>query len=183
MYGVVLVTSMYFIETRNVSSFGMYSLTLWYNVTTINELSCDRPEVISRFLVIMGRVFFMIGWSTPFVWITIKNFWIFASFRIKVDVLRRRSLPKICTVPSANGKMEFPVLSGVNTLPLHWAFWRGVQMRPSPPFLQCLRPQCLLSRFSPRTMHSQKKPGKTFEPNRCSRDSIWCLRYGVWSSM
>ena len=32
-----------------------------------------------------------------------------------MDVLRRRSLPKICTVPSANGKMKFPLLSGVNT--------------------------------------------------------------------
>ena len=39
-------------------------------------------------------------------------------------------------------------LSLALTLPLHWAFGRGVQMRPSPPSLQCLRPICLLSRFS-----------------------------------
>ena len=41
------------------------------------------------------------------------------------------------------------------TLPLHWASRRGVQMRPSPPILQCLRPLCLLSRFLPRTIHIQ----------------------------
>ena len=36
-------------------------------------------------------------------------------------------------------------LSLAITLSLHWAFGRGVQMRPSAPILQCLRPKCLLS--------------------------------------
>ena len=39
-------------------------------------------------------------------------------------------------------------LSWALTLPLRWAFGRGVQTRPSPPTLQCLRPRCLLSRSS-----------------------------------
>ena len=38
-------------------------------------------------------------------------------------------------------------LSMALTLPLHWAFGRGVQMRPSAPILHFLRPQCLLSRI------------------------------------
>ena len=39
----------------------------WYNVMTVNEISRDRPEVTFSFLIITGRVFFMIGWSIPFV--------------------------------------------------------------------------------------------------------------------
>ena len=46
-------------------------------------------------------------------------------------------------------------LSSALTLPLHWAFWRGFLMRPSPPTLRYLRPRCLLSRFPPRTIHTQ----------------------------
>ena len=34
------------------------------------------------------------------------------------------------------------------TLPLHWTFLHRFQMRPSIPIPQCLRPRCLLSRFS-----------------------------------
>ena len=30
-------------------------------------------------------------------------------------------------------------------------------MRPSAPILQCLRPYCLLSRFTPHTIHSREK--------------------------
>ena len=44
---------------------------------------------------------------------------------------------------------EFFTFIGVNTS-FALSFWRGVLMRPSPPILQCLRPQCLLSRFLPR---------------------------------
>ena len=46
-------------------------------------------------------------------------------------------------------------LSLAFTLPLHWAFGRGFQMRPSAPILQCLRPKCLLSRFTPHTTHNR----------------------------
>ena len=35
--------------------------------------------------------------------------------QVKVGVLRCRSHPKILTVPSATGKMKFPLLCGVNT--------------------------------------------------------------------
>ena len=35
--------------------------------------------------------------------------------RVKVDVLRRCSTPKILTVPSATGNVKFPLLCGVNT--------------------------------------------------------------------
>ena len=45
--------------------------------------------------------------------------------------------------------------SSALTLPWHCAFWRGFQMRPSPPILQYLRPKCLLSRFTPRTIYNR----------------------------
>ena len=45
------------------------------------------------------------------------------------------------------GKWSFHFFAAL-TLPLHWALGCGVLMRPSPPSLQCLRPQRLLSRFS-----------------------------------
>ena len=38
------------------------------------------------------------------------------------------------------------------TLPSHCVSW---QMRPSFPIPQCLRPKCLLSRFSPRIIHNR----------------------------
>ena len=44
---------------------------------------------------------------------------------------------------------------GALTLPLHWVFSHGLQMRPSFPFPQCLGPICLLSRFLSRAMHSR----------------------------
>ena len=43
------------------------------------------------------------------------------------------------------------------TLPLHWSFFPGVQMRPSPPVLHCLGQIWFLSRFSPRATHIQRK--------------------------
>ena len=52
-------------------------------------------------------------------------------------------------------------LSLALTLPVHWAFGRGVQTRPSFAIPQCLRPICL----QPRKIF-----GKTFLPNWCSRD-------------
>ena len=42
-----------------------------------------------------------------------------------------------------------------STLPLHWVFQHGFQMRPPSPILQCLRPKCLLSRFLPHTKHNR----------------------------
>ena len=43
-------------------------------------------------------------------------------------------------------------------------------MRQSPPIPQCLRPRCLLSRFSACNAYPKNFPGKTFELNWCSRD-------------
>ena len=40
-------------------------------------------------------------------------------------------------------------------LRLHWVSKCGFLMRPSFPIRQCLRPQCLLSRFSPRTKQNR----------------------------
>ena len=89
--------------------------------------------------------------------ILLENFLFLSSFRmmmvsdagqsrIKVDGLRRRSPPKIFTVPSSTGNISH--LSWTSTLLEHWAFWHGFQMRPSSPILQCLRLVCLLSRFT-----------------------------------
>ena len=114
----------------------------WHNVMAINEFSCDHPEVIFRFHIITGWVFFNIGWSAPLIWITLKNFWFFVSFRSVPDqggCSQTLSPTKFLTVPSATGKMKFPLLLAA-TLPLHWVFWRRVQIRPSAPILQGLRP-------------------------------------------
>ena len=43
-----------------------------------------------------------------------------------------------------------------STLPLHWVFEHGFQMRLSFPIPQCLRPWCLLSRFPQRATHVLK---------------------------
>ena len=85
---VVLLTSMYIVVIGNVSSFGMCSLILGYNVIAINVFSCDRPEVTFSFLIITGWVFWRWDGAYHFIWISLKNFLF--------------------------GKMKFPLLSGVN---------------------------------------------------------------------
>ena len=86
--------------------------------------------------------------------------------RIKVDVLRTWSPPESFTFPSATGRMIFHHIAAL-TLPSHWVFQQGFQMRPSAPIPQCMRPRCLLSRFSPRNAYPRNIPGKTFGPNWC----------------
>ena len=53
---------MHFIGIGNVPSLGTYSLTLGYNLMTINEFSYDRPEVTFSFLIIPRRVVLKLGW-------------------------------------------------------------------------------------------------------------------------
>ena len=53
-----------------------------YNVMTIKEFSCGSPEVTFSFLIITGRVFLKLGWSIPFIWLSLKkllffSFWTF----------------------------------------------------------------------------------------------------------
>ena len=100
----------------------------WYIVMTTNEFSCDRPEVIFRFLIITSWVFLKMGWCIPFIWISLKNFLFFASFRtvsgsrwmFSDAVLTQRFL----TLPFATGKMKFPLLCGVYTsLALSFLAW------------------------------------------------------------
>ena len=106
---------------------------------TINEFSCDRPEVTFSFR--HHRVFSHLEEELEKrVRLTFLEEYLVLLLRsgrsqVNVDVLRRCSPRKICTVPSANG---------------------GVQMRPSAPVLECLRSMCLLSRFSPRTMQRRE---------------------------
>ena len=56
-------------------------------------------------------------------------------FRIKVDGLRRRSLPEILTVPSATGNTIFSFVTGVNTSPalslLAWISNASICSNPS----------------------------------------------------
>ena len=88
--------------------------------------------------------------------------------RIEVDVLRTWSPPEsfYCSVFDWENIMVSPFWA--LTLPLHWVFLHRFQMRPSFPVPQCLRPKCLLSRFSPRATHIQgtylvRLPGRTDE--------------------
>ena len=109
-----------------------------YNVMTVNAVPWYGPEIIFGFRIIWCWVRFLWWWRRESAWFSWKNFLFLSSFRTTVDGLRRRSPPGVLTVPSATG----------NT-----AFWRGFQMRPSAPTLQCLLLECLLSRFAPRLMH------------------------------
>ena len=79
---------------------------LEYNVMTINASSSHRVE--SSWIGV-GKCN-----SSDFPWISCSSPRSGRS-RVKVDVLRRCSHPKILTVPSATGNMKFPLLRGVNT--------------------------------------------------------------------
>ena len=99
----------------------------WYNVMTINEFFCDRPEVIFSFLIIARRVVFVL--------VLVRD-----APGYKVDVLRRCSPPKDFYCSICDWEIWSFHFFAALTLPSHWAFWRGVQMRPSLPILQCLGP-------------------------------------------
>ena len=85
--------------------------------------------------------------------------------RTKVDVIRRRFHPKICTVPSATGSMNFSPFIGVSTsfaLSLRaWSFGASISSNSS-------MSATIMSHFQilPRVAHSQRNiPCKTFLPN------------------
>ena len=86
---------------------------------TINELSCDRPEVIFRFPHHHGLSLLEDGLENLIHLTFLEEFLVLrprsGRSRVKVDALRRCPLPKILTVPSATGNMKFPLLCGVNT--------------------------------------------------------------------
>ena len=88
--------------------------------------------------------------------------------RVEVDVLRRCSPQRFLLFHRLQGIWRFHFFAAL-TLPLHWAFRRGVQMHPSPPILQCPRPECLLPRFTPRKTHNQEMYlARIVAPNWCS---------------
>ena len=179
---VFLVTSMYLSGIGKCFFSRHVLFDLVYNVMTINEFSCDRPEVIFSFLIITGWVFLKMGWvyhsselpsnisgSSP------RSGW----FRVKVVVLRRCSPPKILTVPSATGKMKFPLLCGVNTsFALGLRAWSSDASISSNSSISAtlLSPFQILSALN---AYPKNIPGKTFGPNWCSRDMSlaeigWC---------
>ena len=117
--------SMYFSGIGNDSSVGTYSLTrssTWWRLM-------KYPMTVLKW-----------SWRRP-VWFSSKIVLFFSS---------------VWAVPDEGGCSQILISSRKfdcsncdwETLPLHWAFGHGVQMCPYPPILQCLRPLCLLSRFS-----------------------------------
>ena len=121
----------------------------------INEISCNRPEVIFSFRIIPCWVILKWCWTRESAWFSSKNFLFLSSerSRIKVNFLRRCSHPKILTVPSATEKIKLSPSLGVNTsFTLSLLAWSS---DPSAPTLQCLLLECLLSRFLPRTRHTR----------------------------
>ena len=108
---------------------------------TINEFSCDRPEVnfslsrhpaLSRLEVGLENVIHLTFFEEFLILLHVLD-----DPRVKVAVLRRRS-SRVLTVPSATGNTIFSIFMGVDTS-LALSLRRGVLMRPSPPILQCLR--------------------------------------------
>ena len=130
-----------------------------FHVMAIKEISHNRPEIIFSFRIFACWVILKRIWRREFVWFSSKNFLFLSLVQddpwlmwmvSDVDFLQGFD----CLI--CDREYENCHLSLASTLLLHWAFWRGVLMRPSPPILQCLRPWCLLSRFSPRIMHNRE---------------------------
>ena len=122
-----------------------------FYVMTINEFSWNRPEVIFSFRIIPCWVVLKWGWRRESVW-----------FSLKIALF----FPSVWAIPDQGGCSQNLISSRefyrsirdwgktfhhswALTLPLRWVFSRRLQMRPSVPIPQRLRPRCLLSRFSP----------------------------------
>ena len=156
----------------------MYSLTLgttwwrWMNSPVIVQkslLASSSPRVESSWSWVgesnSSDVLWRISCSSP------RS----GSSRVKADVLRRCSHPQICTVPSPNGKMKLPLLSGANTSfalsLLAWSSDASISSNSS----MSATIMSLLSRFSLRRMHNRENIlGKTFALNWSSLD--WLLQ-------
>ena len=86
---------------------------------TMNEVSRNRPEIISCFNHHRASSRLEVGLENVIQLTFLQEFpfllLVPGRSRIKVDVLRRRSLPKMLTVPSATENMKLPLLCGVNT--------------------------------------------------------------------
>ena len=83
-----------------------------FNVMAINEISCNRPEVILSFRIIPCWVILKKDWRRESVWFSSKITLFFSSVwaRIKVDVLRRWSPPETLNVPSATGNKKIATI-------------------------------------------------------------------------
>ena len=135
-----------------------------FHVMAINEISRDRPEAIFIFLIIQRCVF--LKWSVgecnsfDFLWRISCSSPRSGQSQVRVDVIRRCSLPQIfdCSICDWR-KWSFHFLAAL-TLPLHWAFWAcssdaSISSNPSNvcdhtvSFLQSTRVQCLTEEIHP----------------------------------
>ena len=146
---VVLVTSMYFI------GLGTYSLTrctTWWR-------QMNSPVIVQKsfFASSSSRV------ESPWRW-HLNFLEVFLVLRlVRVDPGLRWMFSDAVLTPRfflfhlRVGIWSFHFCEAL-TLPLHCAFWRGVQMRPSPPILQCLRFSLVSFPDSPssRTMRNRE---------------------------
>ena len=91
--------------------------------------------------------------------------------RIKVDVLRSCSLPKILTVPSASANMNLSPFIGVNT---SFAFslraWNCDASISFQFFNVCNHHVSFPNLPHPDNTYPRNMPGKTFGPNGCNLD-------------
>ena len=130
---------------------GTYSLTSGFHVMTVNNIASNGPEGLkkTRLILLQDFLVLLVGlWS-----------------RIKVDVLSSWSPRTNFIRPSATGNMNYPFWVK-KLLPLRWVFLRRFQMRPSPPFPQCMQPVRHPSKFTPAyNAYPRNNPGKTFFPN------------------
>ena len=114
---VVPVASMYF-KIRNDSSCGTYSLTLG-----TDEFSCDRRELMFRFLIMMGWLFLKWDWRMLLIWFSLTNFLFFSSFRTVMfpDAVLCQRFWLFHLRP---GSWSFHFFAAIQLLG-HRAFWRG----------------------------------------------------------
>ena len=80
----------------------------------------------------------------------------FGRSRVKVDILRRCSPHRFWLFHLRRWLWIFHFFAAL-TLPLHGAFWRGVHMRPSPPFLHNVCDHDVSFPDSPRVTYITEK--------------------------
>ena len=155
-----------------------------FHVLTVNRISWDRPEIIFSFRIIACWVILKRSWRKPFIWFSSKNFLFLSSFRTIPDwggwsqtsISSRDFDCSIC-----DWEYEVSTFSWALTLPLRWAFGRGVLTRPT-----CSNSFMSVSGMSPFQIppaycaYPRNFPGKTFAPNWCSRD--WSFTETGWYS-
>ena len=118
-------------------------------MTTINELSLNRPKLFPIFCV----VFLFFSETLPYrqnFSVEILSLW---SIPVLEYALGIRSLFLIILLNHLPQEIQILHLLGLSGLLSQSVFWDMFLMHLTCPILQCQQPECLLSKFTPRLKH------------------------------